>query len=414
MSLNSKAIGSLAADDIRILVSRESFDKGHEVMPTQGAAHGARAMLAAIVLGATISLALFVTAFGDIKVNFEDAVVLGAQTTSVFANVGQYPINCMDSRDAEACLAGAKARKAASSVLWLGNSQVHAVNQLNQGETNAPPILFDSLMSQGLDLVTFSQPNANLQEHYVLFEYLRKRLPLGILILPVVFDDFREEGLRDEVAVLTRDEKTSFALSETAIGRRLVDVARAVPLDQDTAGIAQTMQERAERALNAWLEKHSQVWEARPAIRGYFFVGLYRLRNALFGIKATTKRKMIPGRYRDNWAALQAILSATRRDGIDVVLYVAPLRSDVETPYDGAEYTRFKAELKTLANQHGATFSNLEALVPADQWGLKDPTGLGEEAELDFMHFKAGGHKLLAAALANLVIDASANRERRR
>lgn len=371
----------------------------------------ARTMLAAIFCGTAIGLALIITFFGGAKGNYEDAAALGAQTTSVFAKVGRHPIHCQDGRDAAACIKGARDRKATSSVLWLGNSQLHAVNQFHQGEITATPLLFDSLVPRGLDLVTFSQPNASLQEHYVLFEYLRRQLPVRVLILPVVFDDFREEGLRDEVAALARDDPTAVGLSETEIGSRLVTDARSAPKDQETAGIAQTMQEQAERWLNGWLEAHSSLWQTRPAIRGEIFISLYKLRNTLFGIKATSKRKMIPGRYLANRSALAAILGAAEQNGIRVVLYVAPLRGGVETPYDTTEYSRFKAEVETLAKQHHATYSNLEALVPNELWGEKEATGLGEEAELDFMHFKAGGHQMLAAKLYLLVRDALTSRE---
>ena len=187
-----------------------------------------------------------------------------------------------------------------------------------------------------------------------------------------------------------------------------------VPQDQDTAGIAQTMQERVERTLNSWLDARSPLWQTRPAIRGEVFVDLYRLRNTLFGIKATSKRKMIPGRYRDNWAALTAILEAAKRSGICIVLYVAPIRDDAEIPYDAAEYVRFKLDLENLARQYEAVFKNLESLVPAEFWGSKSSTGLGDGPELDFMHFQAGGHKIVAPIMEHLVVEALANQANRR
>lgn len=389
-------------------LASESPDSRVQVPPE---ARYVRIILLAIICGAAIALAAFAAIFDGTKVNFEDAATLGVQTSSVFTRVGSHAIHCMDSRDAADCIAGAVERAAKTSVLWLGNSQLHAVNQLLPGETNAVPMLFDSLARHGLDLVTFSQPNASLQEHYVLFEYLRKQLPLRVLILPVVFDDFREEGLREEVAALARNESMALRLTDTEIGRRLLALSRSTSQDQETAGIAKTMQEKAERALNSWLNEHSPLWAARPTIRGEIFIGLYRLRNTLFGIKATSKRKMIPGRYKDNWAALQELLTVASRSGISVFVYVAPLRSDVEIPYDKTEYAQFKTDLEELASQHGATYSNLESLVPAKFWGRKDATGFGDGPELDFMHFQAGGHKILAARLDELVRDVLARRK---
>ncbi len=367
-----------------------------------------RAMFSALFLGGLISLSLLGEYFIGKKTNFEDAATFGAKTTSVFAKVNGDLIHCSDSRDSSACLDGAEKRKAEHSVLWLGNSQVHAVNQLQRGETNAVPTLFDALKQQNLDLLTYSQPNANLQEHYVLFEYLRSRLPLQILILPIVFDDLRELSLRDEIATFARDEATALALSKTSIGRRLVESNVSVVIkDQDTAGITDTIQERVERSLNLWLENNIPLWQARPEIRGQLIYGfLYNLRNTLFGIKPTSKRKMIIGRYRDNLAALEAILETTKLNGIGVVLYVVPFRGGVEHPYVESEYTQFKLDAEELAGQFDAVFANLESLVPEEFWGVKGSTAVDGDTELDFMHFQASGHQLLAKRLEALVTDA--------
>jgi len=39
--------------------------------------------------------------------------------------------------------------------------------------------------------------------------------------------------------------------------------------------------------------------------------------------------------------------------------------------------------------------------VQADQWGKKAKTVPGGGEELDFMHFKAGGHKIVAKKLVH-------------
>ena len=368
-----------------------------------------RVMFFGLLTGAGIAFILLFTLFSGKETDFDDAATFGAQTTSIFAEVGDYPIHCHSpNREAlSSCLAGAISRKAEDSALWLGNSQVHAVNQLQQGETNSVPILFDAIRHKGMDLLTFSQPNANLQEHYVLFEYLRLQLHLRVLILPVVFDDLREEGLRDEIAYYARDESTASALLMNEVGRRLVSAAEEIPADQDTAGISQTMQERVERVLNTWLDKHSSLWRSRPEIRGQLIYGvLYQFRNWLFGIKASTKRKMIPGRYRENMAALVAILSQAKQNKISVVLYIAPFRGGVENPYVDEDYARFKSEVAAMAESFDVVYANLESLVPEKLWGYKDSTAMDGDVELDFMHFQAGGHKLLARRLEVLVNEA--------
>jgi hypothetical protein len=360
-------------------------------------------MLAALIFGGCLSLALLLVLFGGEKTDFEEASAFGAQTTSVYASIEGHPIHCSGGHDANHCIAGARARKAQRSVLWLGNSQVHAVNQWEKGQTNAAPILFEALNTHDLDLLTFSQPNANLQEQYVLFEYLIKQLPIRALILPVVFDDLREEGLREDIASLAHD--TTSALSKTKIGRKLLATTQGTGQNEDTAGIRQTIQERTEKSLNSWLSSNSRLWEARPEMRGKLFTNLYLARNSLLGIKATSKRKIIRGRYTANLSALEEILITAKANDIRVVLYIVPLRNDVETPYVQDEYNHFKSNLETLATKFGSRYANLENLVPAKLWGVKAATGLGKESEIDFMHFQSEGHQLLAHKLKQLVIE---------
>lgn len=377
----------------------------------------AKHTLVALLLGGVIAFAVLSLSFVPDETNFEASATLGTESTSIFGSLGGFPIHCSGSRDADNCLAGQKSRKAKQAVLWLGNSQVHEVNQWQPGETNGSPLLFESLGRRDLDLLTFSLGNASLQEHYVMFEYLRQRMPLKVLILPVVFDDMREEGLRSDVADFVKDSATALLLSETAIGRRLVASVQTGPKAEiastadGTEGIADTLQDRAEKGLTGWLGAHCRLWQLRPEIRGWLFIGLYRLRNFVFGINPSTTRKVIPGRYRDNLSALNAILDRARKSHIRVVMYIAPLRGGVKIPYDPVEYAAFKSEMETLARQSGVIFKDLEKLVPDDYWGTKASTNLGEELELDFMHFRYPGHGLIAKALDELVNKAMANKK---
>ena len=362
------------------------------------------ALLAAAVLAA---LGLKLAGTGE-QTNFEDAA-LSRESTAGYASVDGRPIHCKDGSDVDICLAGSKARGAVRSALWLGNSQVHAVNQQKTGETNAPPILFKLLSARGLDLITLTQPNANLEEHYVLFEYVRHHAPIRVLILPAVFDDMREEGLREDVAILTKDQETRVALGKTAIGAALLRSATAAGGENvDTKGISGTPQEKMESAVNTWLAGHSELWASRPELRGRFLLSLFFARNMTFGIKPTTKRKVIRGRYEANFSALKATLQAAKEDGIKAILYIAPLRGGVEIPYERSEYEKFKLDVARIASSYGARFANLETLVPDDLWGMKANTGLGEGEELDFMHFQAAGHTLLTTRLDALVAEALA------
>ena len=129
-------------------------------------------------------------------VNFDELAFTDG-TTSYFAKVNQLQIHCSSFPTIYQCINDYKNFGGNEEVvLWLGNSQLHAINQMRTGDETASAILYRDLKTEYKHLLTFSQPNASLQEHYVLYEYLSQKLPISYLLLPVVFDDLRETGIR--------------------------------------------------------------------------------------------------------------------------------------------------------------------------------------------------------------------------
>ena len=228
----------------------------------------------------------------------------------------------------------------------------------------------------------------------------RRKMPVTTLILPVVFDDLRETGIRPTLIEAFNNQKVSFHLKKTKIGRKLVSKnGNQDAAGNDLAALEDTVQEKSEKYLNDEMNEIWSIWERRAELRGRFFTNLYFFRNWLFGINPSSIRKIIPGRYRMNLDALRAVFQSANDKGIKVLLYIPPLRNDVKVPYELDQYGKFKTEIQLLTQENGAKFLNLERLVPAELWGTKDSTTLGMGQELDFMHFQAGGHKRLANAL---------------
>lgn len=353
--------------------------------------------LAALALAAAVSVAVLTFAYAGPGTQFEE-MGLGPETTSLYARVDGHPIHCSGVEDAPACLAGFAARGARRAVLWVGNSQLHGVNQLKPGDQSAPALLFPRLSARGIDLLAFSQPNANLQEHYVLFTWLRKRLPLELLLLPVVFDDLRETGVRFNLAPALQDPAVLAELERRPAGQRIVQNAGDLAAGE-LAGVRETVQEQVEARLTSWLGAHWRLWANRPEARGMLMHHVWQTRNLLFGITPQSKRRMVPGSYDLNLAAAEAILADAREAGVAVILYVVPIRDDVESPYEPEPYARFKDEIERMASAQGATFLNLERLVSGRFWGTRRSQSLGKDVEIDFMHFQAQGHHLLAEAV---------------
>lgn len=357
-----------------------------------------------LVAGAV--LAYLILHFSSIQpsTNFEDAA-LGEQSARVVLDYEDYPIHITSPSELPKLVEGWEIRGKNRSVLWLGNSQLHAINQ---PEANAQPAslrTFVPLQEQGVDVLTFSLPNANPQEHLLLFEDFRRQLPVELLVLPVVFDDFRESSIRESLLPLFGVDSLQNQLIKTKAGRRLslinAPTANQGDASQTEAGTT-SLQDKTEKVLDEWCSKQSVIYAARPQLRGKLFLGAYLLRNRIFGITSQTVRHKIPGRYAINLDAIDAILDVAKSSDVHVLCYVVPLRQDIPTPYDQAEYQDFKLDIERLTLERNATFIDLDLLIEGKHWG-EMPDVQGGGAGYDFMHFKEGGHILLADEIGKMI-----------
>ena len=286
------------------------------------------------------------------------------------------------------------------NVLILGNSQTHSINQKVAGETVYPELIQKELDS--IAILTHSMPNANLQEFLVSHAWWTEQLEPDMVIVPAFMDDLREDGLRADfiksIVSSGYQMETTHPL-EIALNQQLYLLTNP-PSEAGSESKEQTPQDISEAALNDWLSEHTSVWRNRANARGDLFLGLYGFRNKLFGINASTQRKMIPARYDRNLEALDLLCTRAGKNGQKVLIYIPPIRTDVAPPYDPTEYTKFKSDIKSLAQRHNhAVFANLEDIVPGPLWGMKASTDGSGEPELDFMHFQFSGHEILANAL---------------
>ena len=332
--------------------------------------------------------------------DFEN-LALGKETSALYGQIDYKRIHCSNLSDLNYCLSGYRGTgEDRPVVLWLGNSQLSSINQYRSGEETATPQLHRRLQSEGKYLLTVSQPNANLQEHLILFAYLLNQLPIQTLVLPIVFDDMREDSVRASLVDALKEFGTTDRLQLTTIGKSLITNHS----EQDVAGndlgvLKNTLQQRSEKNLNAALVDKWELWADRSILRGNFLHSLYLFRNWALKINPSSTRKMIPGRYAKNRDAFSAILNLAADNRVKVLVYIVPLRNDVKAPYSTHEYKKFKSEMALITQKSDAKFVNLENLVPSKHWGTKNSTKLGSNQELDFMHFQARGHSLLAETL---------------
>jgi len=354
---------------------------------------------------------LVISVYFKENTKFED-LALGEHTSSYQGRADTNLIHVIriNEQEESSLVNGWKDRGQKKLIFCFGNSQSSSINQMKEGDVVYPELLHRRFEQEGnlLEVLCHSIPNANLQELLLSFEYWRGKLPIQAITLPVFMDDLREEGIRGVFFPNLITSKYQIVDSSEAIVQQINQSLRKLKSVKNSAGGAEktdmaalneTVQEKSETYLNDWLNVHFSPWAYRPNVRGAMFNDLYLLRNTAFGITAETKRKMIPQRYQENIDALKVILNRCQNLGIKVVLYIPPIRNDVEVPYNLKEYNNFKQEIANLANINHCTFYNWESIVPAKLWGLKGSTNGTGKPELDYMHFQCPGHIILSDSL---------------
>lgn len=348
-----------------------------------------------IIISIILSI-IIINIFFNENVKFEN-LALGSQT-SVYQSKNNYNelihITNFDSIQYFQLISNVHLKKD-SLILILGNSQSHSINQLKKGQKNLISIINNNPKYENKILAT-TFPNANLQEFYLVYSYLITKFKFKKIIIPIFFDDMREDGVRGYF--LSKILKDNFRmLDNNLVSNRINNTLTNTTTSDDNDNIAlkETVQESVEKKLNHLLNTKTKLWSKRSLIRGELFDFLYKLRNTILHIRPNSIRPKIVENYTLNYQALLNILKLARINKSDVLLYIPPIRNDVKLPYDKTEYSTFKREIMILKNEHIQVL-NLENIVPSNFWGYKDATNFIDTKDVDFMHFQYQGHVLIS------------------
>jgi hypothetical protein len=281
-------------------------------------------------------------------------------------------------------------------ILILGNSQSQSINQLKPGDKNL--IEYVSNGTKKVNIIAHTMPNVNFTEMYLLLRFWSSNFKISQVIIPAFLDDTRMSGMRkDFIEKLINDRfKLEVILDEDKlINKKLSDLK---PKDEINK---YNLQSYTESFFNKYLNSNSQLWLERSKLESFIAVSLYNLRNEIFNIKASDKRKILTGVYNQNLSFLKASVKYCSNNSIDALIYIPPIRNDVSIPYEIEEYEKFKFECTHLIRKEN--FKNFEKIIPSNFWGKKMSTNLSGDMELDYMHFQNEGHKILADSLLNFI-----------
>ena len=134
---------------------------------------------------------------------------------------------------------------------------------------------------------------------------------------------------------------------------------------------------------------------------------MYKLRNTIFGINASSKRKIVPNAYSQNITALSKLVNSRESLNVFTIIYIPPLlhySSGKPIPYIKSEYDLFKLDTMDICKVDNCKFYNLESIVIDDLWGFKQKTSLNDNSkEIDFMHFTYKAHKIVFDNLVDIL-----------
>ena len=181
-----------------------------------------------------------------------DQLALGEEVVKVTNYINNKPILCGSFAQLDKCLRYLKEKNFNKKILWIGNSQLNSVNQGNLDTTKtASHRASEYFYDKNIGLITFAAPNISFQEYSVIIDYLKKKIDFDIIILSLVFDDTREDGVRK--SFLIKKEKNK--------------------------NIQKTLQEISESKIILYLDKHIKWNDIRSAAQGKIYTFLYKSRN---------------------------------------------------------------------------------------------------------------------------------------
>lgn len=349
-----------------------------------------------------------------------DKVGLGIGTTvhddPLFAEGRK--VLCFSISDLDQCLKDLPPARGRTRLLWLGWSQLYAINDYHPGDRVAASLMVDRLASLGVDLIAVAMPNINPREELVVYEYVRQRLHLDGLIVAAWLQGTKQEGIRPEWQAALASEPLRNRLQSLPSGAGILALkevpdAQSVPVPASQAG-SQNERVSTQQMVEEWLLRHLNesfpLWRLRNQAQGTLRLALrdskaqvLRLRNLILGLHAETWYNPIPeSRYLINVQAFTDLVEQARHDNLPILVYVPPRPTDAHFPFDPDLYARYKVQMERMAVQQGARFVNLEDCVKGPVWG-KIENGAGEIVT-DYSHFTAQGHAQLATALLPFVV----------
>jgi len=367
-----------------------------------------------VIAGVTLGVVLFhVSALRSADFSPDD-VALGRNTVAFTAEHGGRRISGpIPEFPALASTARAAREAGRPLVLWLGASQLYAINNPEAGARTAVAFAAAAAEARGSRAawVQCASPNSNAHELFCMYlAFHQAGLIPSRLVVSFTYDDLKEPGIRDSALHILRPlDPETLRLGGAAAAHIEAERARfaagiaaksaATPVKRTaTEG---TPQERLEAALVDGLERHWSAW----AVRGNLSAEAetwWKMPVTTLAFKVFDRPQVhVPDEMAAwNLSALHGLFDLAAADGARVLVYQAPHNPGLKPFYHPrGEYDRAQAALEADCRARGFDWLDLEKLVPAGLWGETN------NFTPDVFHFRVEGHRLLGEAIERAVAE---------
>ena len=285
-------------------------------------------------------------------------------------------------------------KKNKKSILFLGNSQMGAINNFKSGDSSYISLLSKNLKSKKstISIKGLWLPNANIKEFEIINQTLEKcDINTKLIMIPVFLDDTRINDIRHEL------DNYPYLICQKEKSINSVNSVNSVN-SPNLSNIEK---------LDDSIKKRFKIFKELDALNEKFRVDIYKLRNYFFNIKPTTIRNIRKTSYEDNINSLNNILKVRGNKKLKTLVYIPPLLNSNNggpIPYKKIDYLNFKKQISKICKPQNCIYLNLENEVPTNLWGLKMSTNFRtQKEELDFMHFTGQGHKIFADKFSEII-----------
>jgi len=291
-------------------------------------------------------------------------------------------------------------------VLWLGASQLHAINHYEQGDDLA--VGYANLQStnnkNGDTYVQCSLGNANF--HEMLCSYLMLRgldVKVDTLLVALTYDDLREAGIRPEVRKWMESPKIWLTKTQPGELRSLQEELNKLETNQGVPNspvarnpTSGTPQEQLEAEIVSGLVSFWAAYGKRGQIRSMIHIFLRSFAARILGGVFQRRTPEVPKVIKSwNQGALETLITVAIKDGLRICLYKQPHRPGLQPfLHNRQDYDRWHESIEAMARKTPQIhYQDFETIVPASLWGLTN------EGRPDCFHFQDKGHRILGTAI---------------